>query len=121
MNVPLPKKLYHATYAPLVGKIKREGLGGKSSRKKWEDSKKGVTYWATDPEIAYSYAESSEMVPDDWLDEIVVFECDIRNFDPDKLFVDENVLLDDDCDPNEITFEYHGIMDFNRLKTVEDF
>lgn len=119
MNISHPKKLYHATYAPLIKKIKKEGLGGPSARKKWEDSKKGVTYWATDPEIAYSYAESSEMVSDDWLDEIVVFECDIENFDLHKLFVDKNVLLDNDCDIDEVTFEYHDIMDFNKLRIVE--
>ena len=114
-----PKKLYHATYAPLIKKIKKEGLGGPSARKKWEDSKKGVTYWATDPDVAYSYAEESELVREEWLDEIVVFECDISHFDLAKLFVDQNVILDDEDDFDDITFEYHDVMDFKNLKIVE--
>lgn len=109
-----PNKLYHATYKALIPKIKSEGLGGKSAKPNWEDSKPGVTYWAKTEDIAYSYTETSENVPEEWLDEIIVFECAIENFDLSQLFIDKNVIENDDA-----TFEYHKIMPFNKLKIVE--
>ena len=107
--------LYHATYKPLVLKIKTEGLGGNSAKANWPDSKKGVTYWAKSADIAYSYAETCESVPEDWLDQIVVFECKIENFDLKRLFLDSNVIENDDA-----TFEYHGIMPFDKLKEISE-
>ena len=109
----LPKTLYHATYKPLIEKIKAEGLGGKSSKPNWPDSKQGVTYWSIDSDVAYSYAEAAEDVPDEWLDEIVVFSCGIKNFDLKKLFVDTNVI-----DNEGMTLEYHDIIPYNRLKDI---
>ena len=108
-----PASLYHATYKPLVLKIKTEGLGGNSAKANWPDSKKGVTYWAKSADIAYSYAETCESVPEDWLDQIVVFECKIENFDLKKLFLDSNDIENDDA-----TSEYHGIMPFDKLKEI---
>ena len=110
-----PASLYHATYKPLVLKIKTEGLGGNSTKANWPDSKKGVTYWAKSADIAYSYAETCESVPEDWLDQIVVFECKFENFDLKKLFLDSNVIENDDA-----TFEYHGIMPFDKLKEISE-
>jgi hypothetical protein len=112
------KKLYHATYRPLLKKIKQSGfLGGKNLKRNYTDSKPGITYWASDPDIAYSYAEESETVKDEWLDDIIVFECDIKNFDLNKLFYDRNVLLDDDEIPE--TFEYHDVMPFEKLRIID--
>ena len=110
-----PASLYHATYKPLVLKIKTEGLGGNSAKANWPDSKKGVTYWAKSADIAYSYAETCESVPEDGLDQRVVFECKIENFDLKKLFLDSNVIENDDA-----TFEYHGIMPFDKLKEISE-
>ena len=110
-----PASLYHATYKPLVLKIKTEGLGGNSAKANWPDSKKGVTYWAKSADIAYSYAETCESVPEDWLDQIVVFECKIENFDLKKLFLNPNVIENDNA-----TFEYHGIMPFDKLKEISE-
>ena len=39
-NIKVPKYLYHATFKPLLKKIKSEGLGGSSAKKLWNDSKK---------------------------------------------------------------------------------
>ena len=100
-----PKFLYHATYRPLLRKIQKEGLGGKSSKPNWEDSKPGVIYWSIDSDVAESYADSAEEVPEEWLDNIVVLKCKYSDFDETKLFVDENVRSDN---PNEVTIEYHG-------------
>lgn len=110
-----PKHLYHATYAALVPSIRAEGLGGQSAKPNWSDSKKGVTYWAKSPDIAYSYAETAEDVDEEWLDEIVVLECPIEAFDLKKLFVDANVVDNDDA-----TFEYHDVMPWSKLKIVDE-
>ncbi len=110
-SMSMPTILYHATYAPLVTSIKEEGLGGKSAKPNWPDSKEGVTYWSIDPDVAYSYAESAEDVDESWLDQIVVFACAIKDFDVKKLFVDANVI-----DNDGVTLEYHGIMPYEKLK-----
>lgn len=111
----LPLQLYHATYGLLLPKIREEGLGGKSAKPNWPDSKIGVTYWAKSPDIAFSYAETCEDVPEEWLSQIVVFSCDIHNFDLNKLFLDPNVIENDDA-----TFEYHGIVPYEYLKEIDD-
>ncbi len=108
-----PGKLYHATYKPLIPSIKKEGLGGKSAKKNWPDSKQGVTYWSLSPDVAYSYAESAEEVDERWLDQIIVLECSISDFDLKKLFIDRNVI-----DNDGMTLEYHGIIAYSKLKFI---
>lgn len=110
-----PSKLYHATYKPLLSSIQKEGLGGKSSNPNWPDSKPGVTYWSVDADVAASYAETAEEVDESWLDQIIVFACKIENFDMKRLFLDRNVIDNDD-----VTFEYHGIIPFSSLEEVEN-
>ena len=103
--------LYHATYKPLIKSIQKNGLGGKGSEKKrWEDSK-NVIYLSKTPEVAYSYAETSETVPDSWLDQIIVFQININKLNLNKLSIDRNVL-----DNNGETLEYDGIINWNDLE-----
>lgn len=109
----IPTYLFHATYKPLLMNIKKQGLGGKSSKPKWEDSKVGVVYLATDPNIAESYAESSEIVCDDWLDDIVVLKIYTGNLDQSKFDIDHNVL-----NSNGDTLEYHGIIPFSEIEII---
>lgn len=105
-SVAVPAMLYHATYRPLLRSIKANGLGGKGSeRKKWEDSKPGIVYLATSPEVAESYAETSDVVNDDWLDEIVILKIRTENLDPSKFSIDRNVI-----DNQGDTLEYHGVI-----------
>ena len=96
--------LYHATYKPLLKSIQKNGLGGSGAQTNWEDSKPGVVYLAKDPDVAYSYAETNDVVPDSWLDQIVILSIPINNLNLNKLHNDENVIDDDS------TFEYHGII-----------
>lgn len=104
--VEVPSMLYHATYRPLLRSIKVNGLGGKGSeRKKWEDSKPGIVYLATSPEVAESYAETSDVVSDEWLDEIVILKIRTENLDPSKFSLDRNVI-----DNQGDTLEYHGVI-----------
>lgn len=102
---PRSQILYHATYRPLLKSIKQHGLGGDKAQAKWEDSKPGVVYLATDPDVAESYAESSDVVPEEWLDAIVVLKINASGLDQSKLMTDQNVLGNQGD-----TLEYHGVI-----------
>ncbi len=104
----VPSVLYHATYRPLLKSIKKHGLGGDRAQAKWEDSKPGVVYLALDPNVAESYAESSDAVPDEWLDEIVILKVSTAGLDLSRLMTDTNVL-----DNAGDTLEYHGVIPAN--------
>lgn len=56
--------LYHATYTPLLDSIKKTGLGG-TTQTYWEDSKPGTVYLSIDKDVAISYAEANENIPED--------------------------------------------------------
>ena len=105
-----PQILYHATYRPLLKSIKQHGLGGDKAQAKWEDSKPGVVYLSTDPDVAESYAESSDVVPEEWLDTIVILKIDASKLDQSKLMTDQNVL-----DNSGDTLEYHGVIPVNLI------
>ena len=108
--------LYHATYKALLPSIKATGLDNTEAKLSWEDSKLGYVYLATDPEVAASYAETSEAVPDDWLDEIIILTIDSNKLDPEKLFIDQNVQ-DNEGD----TLEYRGVIPFSFITNIEDY
>lgn len=105
--------LFHATYRPILSKIKKSGLGGDFEIKAWQESSHKV-YLATKPEIAYSYAETSEEVPEEWLDEIVVLKIRKSDLDESKLSLDKNVL-----DNTGETLEYDGIIPWSSLEVME--
>ena len=104
-SVSIPRFLYHATYKPLLKKIKIEGLDTTKSKKNWEDSIPGYVYLAIDADVPESYAETSENVHESWLDKIIILEIDTLKLDTSKLFLDQNVL-----DSDGSTFEYRGVI-----------
>jgi len=106
----IPQYLYHATYKPLLKKIKERGLDTNDSKKAWDDSVPGYVYLALDPYVAESYAESSEMVPDSWLDNIIILKVDTNKLDKSKLFIDQNIQ-DNEGD----TLEYRGVIPWEAL------
>ena len=106
----IPEFLYHATYRPLLKSIKTHGLGGSGAQAKWEDSKPGVVYLAIDPNVAESYAETSDLVPDEWLDKIIILKISTRGLDTSKFYLDSNVL-DNEGD----TLEYHGVIPISNI------
>jgi len=106
----IPQYLYHATYKPLLKKIKERGLDTNDSKKAWDDSVPGYVYLALDPYVAESYAESSEMVPDSWLDNIIILKVDTSKLDKSKLFIDQNIQ-DNEGD----TLEYRGVIPWEAL------
>jgi len=107
--------LYHATYKPLLKKIKEHGLDTRMSKKAWEDSIPGYVYLALEPDVAFSYAESSEEVPDEWIDQIIILKIDRESLDQDKLFIDQNVL-----DNVGDTLEYRGVIPWEYVVDIED-
>ena len=83
----------------------------------WDDSVRGTVYLAVDPDIAFSYAETSDdawdrFETDEGL-EIVTFEIDTTQLDPSKFNIDQNVIgnVGD-------TLEYYGIVPPSALKVV---
>ena len=115
-QVELPPTLYHASYGPLADSIQQSGLGGDRDTV-WEDSVRGTVYLALDPEVAFSYAETSDdawdkFETDDGL-EIVTFEIDTSQLDPAKLNIDQNVLGNQGD-----TLEYKGVVPPSALKIV---
>jgi hypothetical protein len=109
LDQDIPEFLYHATYRPLLKSIKQHGLGGDKAQAKWEDSKPGVVYLATDPNVAESYAETSDVVPDEWLDQIVILKISTNGLE-NKIQIDRNVQ-DNEGD----TLEYHGIIPLSNI------
>ncbi len=107
---------YHATYRPLLKKIKELGLDTRDSKKSWEDSVKGYVYMAKDKDVAGSYAEASEMVPESWLDQIVVLTIDGSMLDQDKIFDDQNVRNE-----TQDTVEYRGVIPWQAIVKVEKY
>jgi hypothetical protein len=116
-GIEIPNVLYHATFSPILKKIKREGLGGPSATPLWTDSKENVVYLAIDPDVAYSYAEAvfdeNEDIPESWMEKIIVLEIDTTNLNPNKFYLDRNVLDNDGS-----TVEYHGIIPFDSIIDV---
>lgn len=92
------------------------GLDTRDSKKAWDDSVPGYVYLAKDLDVAASYAESSEAVPDEWLDQIIVLTIDASKLDQDKIFDDANVR-------NETTdtVEYRGVVPFEAIVKVERY
>ena len=112
----LPATLYHASYGPLAGSIQQSGLGGDRDTM-WDDSVRGTVYLAVDPDIAFSYAETSDdawdrFETDEGL-EIVTFEIDTAQLDPSKFNIDQNVIGNEGD-----TLEYYGIVPPSSLKVI---
>ena len=112
----VPQYFYHATYKPLLPSIKKTGLDTSEAKLAWEDSEPGIVYLANDPYVAESYAETSEMVDDEWLDQIIILKVASKDLDLSKLHDDRNVRSDEPSD----TFEYHGVIPWNVLKLYKE-
>lgn len=119
--------LYHATYQPYWTEIQRDGFlaGGKHSN--WINlSKNELVYLARDPEVAYSYCETSEDVPEEYLDQIVVLQVDIDKLDLELLDIDENVAYsyDSPTDPDYPEtweeFQYSGSIPLSAISVYHD-
>jgi hypothetical protein len=109
----IPRVLYHATYAPYLPSIEDHGIGGKPGLKNYDASEDGIVYLATSRNVAVSYAEVSEEVPEAFLEQIVVLAVAVSDLDPSKLAADRNVHMDEP--EHGQTFEYHGVIKHFRV------
>ena len=105
--------MYHATYGPLLKNIQAQGLGA-TKQSQWTDSQPGVVYLARHPEVARSYAEAAESVPEAWLDDIVVLQLSQADLDPELLHVDSNVQ-----DNTGDTLEYHAVIPSKLIRRMK--
>jgi len=110
----LPKYLYHATYGPYFEQIKRDGaIKIKPPHKNWIFSNEYDTidaiYLAGDPDVAISYAETSETTEEELLENIILLTIDTSKLDKSQLYIDHNVKLDSNKKYNkeELTYEYY--------------
>lgn len=92
--------LYHATYKPYWEEIQRTGFIVPGKHSNWPDMFKTYRYiyLSTDYDNAYSYAETAENVPEEYLNQIVVLEIDADKLDIDHINADENQIYDSDED-----------------------
>ena len=103
--------LYHATYKPYWEEIQKDGFISGGRHCNWQDlSKSNLIYLARDPEVAYSYCETSDSVPEEFLDQIVVLQIDINKLNIDSLNIDENVA-----------YSYDGPTDPDYPETWQEF
>lgn len=115
--------LYHGTYLPYLEEIKKSGYIKPGIHKNWDISEKFV-YLTKDPDDAYSWAETAEDVPEEYLDQIVVLKIDPKYLDINKLDIDHNQAYsyDGDIDPDYpetwVQFEYNGEIPIKAIKEI---
>ena len=100
-GVEVPEYLYHGTFKPLLDKINSVGLKISGTEKNYSDSEEGFIYLAKTFEEAEAFAEVSETVPDEWIDQIVVLKIETAQLDKSKIANDLNVR-----DTEVMTFTY---------------
>ena len=107
--------LYHATYKAHLASIKKNGICPQKKHN-YDECMENVVYLAYDKDVARSYAETSDEVPEEWLDNIVILEVDSKGLDITKFQKDLNLL-----DGGEITsVAYKGSIPFELCKIVSD-
>lgn len=102
-------KLYHATYGAYLDSILEKGLIP-NYKTNWDFSGRSI-YLTDDPDIAQDFAETADMAPEEYLNDIVILEVDLNDLDQDKLTLDDNITQcededDEDCQP--YSFQYNG-------------
>lgn len=100
--------LYHATYKQLLPSIKKKGLDPNISKKSWDFSRNYV-YLSPDRDVAESYAETSDSVPEEYIDSIVILRVKRNLLDKNKLSVDKN-------NKSEDTLQYSGVIPWRILE-----
>lgn len=114
MDLEVPKYLYHATYKPLLSSIKENGLNSLLGKKTYPDSVRGVIYLAKDKDVAESYAETSDVVDEDWLDQIIILRVNTEKLNNNYFYTDKNVKHNQGD-----TLEYHGNIPFKYIEVIK--
>lgn len=102
--------LYHSTYRQLIPSIKRQGLNPNISKKSWSFSGNYV-YLSPDKDVAESYAETSDNVPEEYLDNIITLRVNRKDLNKNSLSVDENNKSKD-------TLQYSEVIPWNKLEII---
>ena len=118
--------LYHATYKPYWEEIKKSGALRPKAHSNWDISGAFI-YLSRDPDNAFSYAETSELVPEEYLDQIVVLEIDANKLNLDLLDCDHNQAYG--ADGYEVDYEdpqtweemqYAGNIPLNAIRELQN-
>ena len=99
-------KLYHATYGAYLDSILEQGLIP-NYKTNWDFSGRYI-YLTSDPDIAFYFAETADRAPEEYLNDIVIFEIDITDLDQDKLRLDDNITQDENDEEEPYSFQYKG-------------
>lgn len=111
MEEHFPQKLYHATSIKNTDKIEKNGISYNVDRK-WNISKKDVTYWAETPIGAALYVRMKGIKVND----IVIYEAPLSAFDTKKLQPDRNYPEN----ARSGSYEYNGNMPATQLRRISD-
>lgn len=126
----VPPLLYHATYKALLKNIKKHGIvpGGRRFRN-FPECERGV-YLGITPEYAGSMVEATENdnIPEEWLDDIIIFTVNTKTLNLSKLDRDPNVLPQEDeynneTPPDETVYSYiyKGIIPFSSIIDINKY
>jgi hypothetical protein len=126
LNESYGKYLYHATYIKYWEEIQKQGHLGNSKYKNWDMSKSDKVYMANDPEIAASFAETSELYDYDYDDDdMVILQIDVSKLDKSKISIDPNIIYDpeelqDEGERLIYSYEYSGTIPLSALKVIDN-
>lgn len=112
--------LYHATRQRFIGNIKKEGLHATTKKSFDGQVGDGMVYFAFDSDVAASFVECADNIPESWEDDnIVVLAVDEKNLNRGRFCKDPNIQGDDNstvaykgCIPPSIL----GILDFKNKR-----
>ena len=100
----IPEFLYHATYKPYLNEIKKDGkISINPPHDNWEMDNDRCIYLAANKDMARSFAETSDYVPEDFLNEIVILKIPSNKLDLEYLELDPNI---------DLYFDPEGLTDF---------
>lgn len=112
--------LYHATRQRFIGNIKKEGLHAKTKKSFEGQIGDELVYFASDANVAASYVECADNIPESWEDDnIVVLAVNENNLNRNRFYKDPNIQGDDSstvaykgCIPPSML----GILDFKNKR-----
>lgn len=112
--------LYHATRQRFIGNIKKEGLHATTKKSFDGQVGDGIVYFAFDSDVAASYVECADNIPESWEDDnIVVLAVNENNLNRNRFYKDPNIQGDDNstvaykgCIPPSML----GILDFKNKR-----
>lgn len=107
--------LYHATRQRFIGSIKKEGLHATNKKSFDGQVGDGLIYFAFDQDVAASYVECADNIPESWYDDnIIVLAVNEKALNINKLRKDPNII-----DGEDTTIAYRGCVPPNMLGILD--